>query len=181
VGNLLDLSRIEAGSLRPEKGWYDLRSLIEEVAGRLRSVTAGHRVVLDLPEDLQPLNFDYVEIDQVLSNLIENAVKYTPRGSEIRVSVRCESGKVAVAVSDTGPGIPREALPRLFDAFYRAPSEGGGPKGSGLGLAVAKGIVEAHGGRIEAENRPEGGACFTFTLPLSPSPVHLAEAGGATT
>jgi two-component system sensor histidine kinase KdpD len=180
VGNLLDLSRIEAGSLRPEKGWYDLRSLVEEVAGRLRPITMAHKLVLDLAEDLPPLHFDYVEIDQVLSNLIENAVKYTPPGSEIRVAVRAQRDAVTVEVSDTGPGIPAEALPRLFDAFYRARIEGGGPSGSGLGLAVAKGLVEAHGGQVAAENRAEGGARFVFRLPISSEAQGAATAGGAT-
>jgi two-component system, OmpR family, sensor histidine kinase KdpD len=180
VGNLLDLSRIEAGSLRPEKGWYDLRSLVEEVVGRLRGVTAAHSVSLDLPDDLPPLHFDYVEIDQVLSNLIENAVKYTPPGTEIRVAVRAQRDAVTVEVSDTGPGIPPNAVPRLFDAFYRVRREGGGPSGSGLGLAVAKGLVEAHGGQITAENRAEGGACFVFTLPIPADAKDVAAAGGAT-
>ena len=180
VGNLLDLSRIEAGSLRPEKGWYDLRSLVEEVAGRLRPVTAAHKLVLDLAADLPPLHFDYVQIDQVLSNLIENAVSYTPPGTEIRVAVRALPDAVAVEVSDAGPGIPPDTVPRLFDAFYRARVEGSGPSGSGLGLAIAKGLVDAHGGRITAENRSEGGASFVFTLPVSEELKDVAAAGGAT-
>jgi two-component system, OmpR family, sensor histidine kinase KdpD len=181
VGNLLDLSRIEAGSLRPEKGWYDLRSLIDEVAGRLRAVTAKHKLILDIPDDLPPLYFDYVEIDQVLSNLIENAVKYTPVGTEIRLAVRAFSDRVQVEISDSGPGIRPDTLPRLFDPFYRDPTEGGVPQGAGLGLAVAKGLVEAHGGRISAENPSEGGARFAFTLPVSAETKGALAAGGATT
>jgi two-component system sensor histidine kinase KdpD len=165
VGNLLDLSRIEAGSIRPEKAWYDLGSLVNEVAGRLRAVTTGHTLVIDVPDTLPPVLFDYVEIDQVLSNLIENAVKYTPAGSEICVSARASGDHVEVAVADSGPGIPEAAMPRLFDAFYRA-SDSGRTQGSGLGLAVAKGLVEAHGGRIRGENREGRGARFIFTLPL---------------
>jgi two-component system sensor histidine kinase KdpD len=166
VGNLLDLSRIEAGSLQPEKGWYDLAGLVNEVAGRLRLLAAGHNLVIDVPE-LPPLEFDYVEIDQVLTNLIENALKYTPPGSTITVAARQTSDHVEVEVADDGPGIPNDALARLFDAFYRAPASGQRPQGSGLGLAVAKGLIEAHGGRIRAENRPEGGARFVFTLPVT--------------
>jgi two-component system sensor histidine kinase KdpD len=166
VGNLLDLSRIEAGSLKPEKGWYDLRALIREVAGRLRPLSASHKLTIDLPADLPPLNFDYVEIDQVVSNLIENAIKYTPPDTEIRVSARVAAGVAQVEVADRGPGIPREAIPHLFDAFYRAPGRDARVRGSGVGLAVAKGLVEAHGGKIEAENRPDGGARFVFTLPV---------------
>jgi two-component system sensor histidine kinase KdpD len=168
VGNLLDLSRIEAGSIRPEKSWYDLGSLIHEVAGRLRSVTAGHKLTINVPDGLQPVLFDYVEIDQVLSNLIENAVKYTPAGTEICVSARAAGNQVEVEVADRGAGIPEATLPRLFDAFYRA-SDSGLAKGSGLGLAVAKGLVEAHGGSIRIENREGGGTRFVFTLPLYPA------------
>jgi two-component system sensor histidine kinase KdpD len=164
VGNLLDLSRIEAGSIRPEKAWYDLGSLINEVAGRLRAVTTRHKLVINVPDTLPPVLFDYVEIDQVISNLIENAVKYTPAGTEICVSARSAGDHVEVEVADRGPGIPEASMPHLFDAFYRA-SDSGLAKGSGLGLAVARGLVEAHGGSIRVENREGGGARFVFTLP----------------
>ena len=166
VGNLLDLSRIEAGSLRPEMGWYDLGALAEEVAGRLRFLAGAHPITLEVEPDLPPLHFDYVEIDQVLTNLVENAIKYTPPHTGITVAVRRAADLVQVEVSDCGPGIPRSALPRLFEAFYRGASTER-PQGSGLGLAVAKGLVEAHGGRIWAENRAEGGARFVFTLPIT--------------
>ncbi len=181
VGNLLDLSRIEAGSLRPEKGWYDLGSLIQEVAGRLRHLAAAHRLSLNVPDDLPPVDFDYVEIDQALSNLIENAVKHTPPGTEVVVSVRVSGQAAEVDVADHGPGIPAAALPHLFDAFFRSPSEGVSPKGSGLGLAVARGLIEAHGGRIWAENRPGGGARFVFTLPLGTATPPSSSASEALT
>jgi two-component system, OmpR family, sensor histidine kinase KdpD len=167
VGNLLDLSRIEAGSIRPEKSWYDIGSLIDESAGRLRGVTARHKLVIDVPEDLPPIEFDYIEIDQVISNLIENAVKHTPPNTEIRLSAAVSGGEVQVEVTDTGPGVPADAMSHVFDPFYRRSAAGG----SGLGLAVAKGLVEAHGGRIWVENRPEGGARFVFTLPLADAPL----------
>jgi len=174
VGNLLDLSRIEADSIRPEKAWYDLGSLINEVAGRLRGVTAGHKLTISVPDGLPPVLFDYVEVDQVISNLIENAVKYTPKGTEICVSARAAGDQVEVEVADRGPGIPEAIIPRLFDAFYRA-SDSGRAKGSGLGLAVAKGLVEAHGGGIRVENREGGGARFVFTLPLHAAEGEAAE------
>lgn len=167
VGNLLDLSRIEGGSLRPQKGWYDVSALVDEVLARLRPVTARHRVSAHTPDGLPALLLDYVEIDQVLSNLVENATKYAPDGSEIDVLVHRANGEVRVAVEDRGPGIPTESLPHLFDAFYRVSDGTPRPAGFGLGLAVAKGLVEAHGGRIWAENRPGGGTRFTFTLPVS--------------
>ena len=167
VGNLLDLSRIEAGSLQLEKGWYDLGVLVDEVLGRLRPLTRQHQVVVDIPEDLEPVPLSYVEIDQVLSNLIENATKYASTGTEIRLSARREGDEIRVEVSDQGPGIPPEALSHLFEPFYRVSRGRSQPKGTGVGLAVARGLVEAHGGRIWAENRPEGGARFIFTLPMA--------------
>jgi two-component system sensor histidine kinase KdpD len=167
VGNLLDLSRLEGGSLQPEKAWYDLGALVDDVVGRLRPLTAGHHVKVIVPDELPPVLLDYVEIDQVLSNLIENAVKYAPRGSEIKVVVRPGPGEVLVSVSDRGRGIPEAALPRLFESFYRVDTGGPRPQGQGVGLAVAKGLVEAHGGRIWAANRAGGGAAFTFALPLA--------------
>lgn len=167
VGNLLDLSRVEAGNLRPEKRWYDLGALIDDVVGRLRPLTAAHRVVLDVPEQLPPVLLDYVEIDQVLSNLIENAVKYTPPGTEVLLTARCVEDAVEISVADRGYGIPATGLPYLFEPFYRACGPTQRPGGTGLGLAVAKGLVQAHGGKIWAENRPAGGARFRFTLPFA--------------
>jgi two-component system, OmpR family, sensor histidine kinase KdpD len=173
IGNLLDLSRMEAGILRPEKGWYDLGALVDDVLGRLRPITARHDVEVDIPEDLPPIELDYVEVDEILTNLIENAVKYTPPGGEIRVAARQAPGEVEVEVADRGPGVPPDALPRLFDPFYRTEDARRQRKGTGLGLAVAKGLVEAHGGRIRGENRAGGGARFVFTLPLTPAPAHV--------
>ncbi len=171
VGNLLDLSRIEAGNLRPAWDWYDLGALIDDVLGRLRPVTEGRDVVLDVPDDVPPIPLDYVEIDQVLSNLIENAAKYTPAGGEIRIAVHCTVEEVQISVADRGPGLPISALERVFDPFFRVNGTGRKadsthPSGTGLGLAVARGLVAAHSGRIWAENRRDGGAIFTFALPL---------------
>jgi two-component system sensor histidine kinase KdpD len=165
-GNLLDLSRMEGGNLRPDKGWYDLGALVDDVLGRLRPATARHRVTARVADDLPPVLLDYVEMDQVLSNLVENAVKYTPPGTEIELGARIEHGVLRIEVADRGPGIPPEALPHLFDAFYRVEGSSRRAKGLGIGLAIARGLVEAHGGRIWAENRADGGARFTITLPV---------------
>jgi two-component system sensor histidine kinase KdpD len=165
IENLLDFSRMESGILRPKKTWYDFGALVDDVLGRLRQVTTGHDVVVEIPEELSPVELDYVEIDQVLSNLIENAAKYVPPGREIRISARRVGGDLEVEVADRGPGLPPGSLPRLFDPFYRDDGASRGARGSGLGLAIARGFVEAHGGRIRAENRPGGGARFVFTLP----------------
>ncbi|MDP2726953.1 MAG: DUF4118 domain-containing protein [Dehalococcoidia bacterium] len=167
VGNLLDLSRMEGGSLKPEKAWYDLGALVDDVLGRFRPLTEKHHIIVDVPDDLPPVLLDYVEIDQVLSNLVENATKYTQPGTEIRISARRCENEIQIEIADHGPGIPTAALSRLFEPFYRVSVGGPQTKGTGLGLAVTKGLVEAHGGRIWAENQPTGGARFIFTLPLS--------------
>jgi two-component system, OmpR family, sensor histidine kinase KdpD len=165
VGNLLDLSRMESGTLHPERGWYDLAALIDDVVGRLRPLTQTHRLEVRVPDDLPPVPLDYVEIDQVLSNLIENAARHTPQGSRIVVAARVERGEAVVEVADDGPGIAIDAMDRLFKPFLRSAGRHGA-RGTGLGLAVARGLVEAHGGRIAVRNRPEGGALFAFTLPI---------------
>jgi two-component system, OmpR family, sensor histidine kinase KdpD len=165
VSNLLDLSRMESGTLHPERSWYDLAALIDDVVGRLRPLTEEHHLEVHVPEDLPPISLDYVEIDQVLSNLIENAARHTRPGTAITVSAAVEGGEAIVDVADDGPGVPSDALDRVFEPFFRG-SSGGAPRGTGLGLAVARGLVEAHGGHISVRNRLEGGAVFRFTLPI---------------
>ena len=169
VGNLLDLSRIEAGSLRPDKSWHDLGALVEDVLDRLRPVTAHHRIRQSIADDLPPVWVDSVEIGEALYNLVENAAKYAPPQTEIEVTVRRESNVIEVSVADRGPGVSPSALPHLFDPFYRAIDSGPHPPGLGLGLAVVRGLVAAHGGQVSAENRASGGARFVFTLPQDES------------
>ncbi|HEY6958822.1 MAG TPA: ATP-binding protein [Candidatus Limnocylindria bacterium] len=174
VDNLLDLSRIEAGALRPDRGWYDVSALIDDVVGRLRSVTFAHPTDVSVPEELPPILLDYVEIDQVLTNLIENAVKHTPAGTPIHVAARVDGSMLVVEVSDDGPGVDPRTLAHVFDAFVRGPQGARSTDGSGLGLAVARGLVEAHGGDIAVENRAGRGVTFRFRLPLGAQ--HLAPA-----
>jgi two-component system sensor histidine kinase KdpD len=175
VGNLLDLSRIEAGSLRPQKSWQDLEALIQDTVDRLRSITARHRFEVDVAKDLPPVWLDPVEIGQVVYNLVENATKYAPPDTEITLRVRRESGVTMFVVSDRGPGIPPESIAHLFDPFYRVIDGRPRPQGLGLGLAIVKGLVDAHGGQVWAENRPGGGAQFTFTLPSGAPPGQRSE------
>jgi two-component system sensor histidine kinase KdpD len=166
VGNLLDLSRIEAGALRPEKQLHDVATLIDDVVDRVQEMTRQHQIVVAVDQDLPPVPLDEVQIDQVLSNLLENAAKYAPPGTAIVVSARPEGDELQIEVADRGPGLPPNELDSIFAPFHRV-DEGRGAFGLGLGLAVAKGLVEAHGGHIYAANRPDGGARFVFTLPLS--------------
>ena len=165
VEHLLDMSRIEAGILHPRKDWYDVRALLDDVIGKLEDGAGSRRIEVDVPEDLPPIHLDYAQMTQVLVNLIENAAKYCPPDAEIRVSVRYQCDEVRIEVADRGPGIPEDALPHVFEPFYRGEARASRPQGVGLGLAVAKGLVAAHEGSICAENRPEGGARFVIRLP----------------
>src|SRR5206468_11604962 len=117
VANLLDLSRMESGTLRPERGWYDVAALVDDVVGRLRALTGGHAVRVSIPDDLPPVPLDYVEIDQVLTNVIENAARHTPRGSTIWIAAQRDDDAVTISVSDDGPGIAPNARARIFDPF----------------------------------------------------------------
>ena len=166
VSNLLDLSRIEGGALKPRKDWYDPEELVNDVMLRMASRYDGHPVTVRIEPDVPLVEFDYVEIAQVLINLLENAIRHTPPGTRVSVSVRRDPGGVAFAVHDDGPGIPSAYQPYLFDKFYRAPGKSREP-GSGIGLAISKGLVEAHGGTIRVDSRPGAGSTFTFTLPIS--------------
>lgn len=170
VGNLLDLSRIEGGALRPDKDWYDVAELIVDVAARLTSLTIQHELRTDVEPSLPLAHFDYVEIAQVLMNLGGNAVKYTPPGTEITLSARCISDAIEFAVRDTGSGIPSSKIPLLFERFYRA-DPAGQASGAGIGLTICKGLVGAHGGRIWVESRMGAGTAFHFTIPLNDAEV----------
>ncbi len=119
VGNLLDMSRIEEGALKPEKEQYSLVALLQDVLGRLEPLLASRLVRTHLPSDLLLVDVDYLHLDQVLTNLIENAVRYTPPDSPIDVSVRCEGEQVILSVADRGPGVPAAEMTRIFDKFYR--------------------------------------------------------------
>lgn len=170
VENLLDMSRIEEGALKPEQEEYALVSLIQDVLDRLAPLLEGREVCTDLPDDLLLVDVDYLQIDQVLTNLVENAVRYTPPKSPIEVKARIEGDQVVLQVADRGPGIPPADLERVFDKFYRVLNGQhpvGYPMGSGLGLAVCKGLVEAHSGRIWAAPREGGGLVISMTLPRS--------------
>jgi two-component system sensor histidine kinase KdpD len=168
VENLLDMSRIEGGALHPKMVWYPIEELVHDVLERMEALR-GRPVQVHLPEELPPVELDYVQIGQVLTNLLENAVRYTPAGSPIDVDIQVQEDQMLVSVADRGPGIPLSERERIFDKFYRVHREPGAadqPRGSGLGLAVCRGMIEAHGGQIWEEPREEGGAVFHFTLPL---------------
>jgi len=168
VGNLLDMSRIEEGVLKLEKDHYSVRALVQDVLAHMRPLLRLRTVNIHFAEDLPALDFDYVQMDQVLTNLIENAVRYTAPETPIDIDVVQKAGQILITVADRGPGIPQADIERVFDKFYRVQRDkrnGNYPTGSGLGLAVCKGIVEAHGGHIWAQAREGGGVVFSVTLP----------------
>ncbi len=182
VGNLLDLSRIEGGALRPEKEWYDVAELVADVAHRLEGRAVRHRLHTAVEPELPLAYFDYVEIAQVLVNLGENAIKYTPPGTTIVLSARraaqAAPDAIEFTVRDEGPGIPASELPRLFDSFSRVDACAR-VAGTGIGLAIAKGLVEAHGGRIWVESRVGAGSAFRFTLPVADTDAAAPPASAA--
>jgi two-component system sensor histidine kinase KdpD len=167
VGNLLEMSRIEAGAQPPARSSQDIAELVGAVVNRMRSQLAAHPVRIDIPANLPPLQISYTQIDQVLTNLLENAVKYTPPPTPITIQAHQEHDSIWIEVRDQGPGITAGLSTRIFEKFVRAAGPERHADGTGLGLAICKGIVEMHGGRIWEENMPTGGARFIFTLPLS--------------
>ncbi|HUS14278.1 MAG TPA: ATP-binding protein [Chloroflexia bacterium] len=166
VSNLLDMSRIEGGALHVQRDWYAISEVVDTVRQRLAGRLAGHPLDLDLPADLPLVPIDFIKIDQVVSNLLENAIKYTPPGTPIHIGARASGGWLRVTVADDGPGLAAEHLDRLFDKFYRV-AGAGAPAGSGLGLAIAQGMVRAHGGTMSVQSTPGQGLCVAFTLPLA--------------
>jgi len=166
VGNLLDMSRIEAGELRPRLEWNLLQEIVSGVVERMRPLAVQHELEINIPEDLPLIPVDYVQLEQVFTNLISNCLKYAPPHTQIRITARpTGDGTLWVQVSNQGPPVPEQDLARIFDKFYRI-TAADRVTGTGLGLSICKGIVEAHGGRIWAENLPAGFA-FKFTLPMT--------------
>ena len=179
IADLLDAGRIEAGTLSVSPAATELGALVEQARNALLNGGTAHTVVVDLPEDLPPVLADGPRIVQVLNNLFANATRHAPGSSLIRVAAAHDGTHVEVSVSDEGSGIPADRLPRLFRK-YAVPGDGEakpGLRGAGLGLAICKGLVEAHGGRIRAESGGPGqGARFTFTIPAAGDPVQPAGA-----
>ena len=163
VANLLNLSRIEASGLVPDRQAVDLSELVADTVDRLSRLLRGKRMEVDVPASIPLVDADYTQIDQVLTNLLENAVRHALPRSTVRVGARRhDPGQVEVWVQDEGVGIPRSERTRIFEPFRR----GHGSRSSGIGLAICKAVVEAHGGTIVVGDAPGGGARFSFTLPV---------------
>jgi two-component system sensor histidine kinase KdpD len=173
IDNVLDMARLQSGAASLNRQWHPLEELVGATIKRLERTLAGHRVQTHIPPDLPLVNVDGVLIGQLLANLLENAAKYTPRGTTISISAETGQDEIVVSVADEGPGLPPGEEERIFDKFHRAAPEGP-QSGVGLGLSICKAIVQAHGGTIAAENLPAGGAVFRFTLPLVGEPPQVS-------
>ena len=175
VCNLLDITRLEAGSLDLRKDWIPLEEILGSALTRQELAGESPRVRVQLPADLPVVPMDGVLMEQVLLNLLDNALKYSPPGSPVDVKAWAGPKTVTLSVADHGPGIAEGEEERIFEKLARGRGSEGQP-GAGLGLAICRGIVTAHGGRIQAANHPLGGAQFLVTLPLGePPPLLPAE------
>jgi two-component system sensor histidine kinase KdpD len=167
VSNLLDVSRIEAGALRLSRQPSDITDVINGAIEQLGGALRGSREVkINVPPDVPPVDIDAGLMVVCIKNVLDNAVKYSPPDSPIEVNVRLRRENMEMEISDRGIGIPFDDLTKVFDKFYRVQRPDNVP-GTGLGLSICKGIVEAHGGRIVAENRPGGGTTIRIVIPLS--------------
>jgi two-component system, OmpR family, sensor histidine kinase KdpD len=174
VGNLLSMTRLESGHVKAKLDWCDVADLVQVTQREIENDLAQHKVTVAIASALPLVRMDFVLMQQVLTNLLLNATVHTPPGTAVQLNAAVEANTLTLTVADNGPGLPPDALPLIFDKFYRAPAAPAG--GTGLGLAIVKGFVEAQGGQVKAENRPSGGAVFTIRLPLTKPPTVAAEA-----
>ena len=171
VGNLLDMSRIELGALKPKREWNILSEIVGSVLARMKNLTVGHRLEIDVPESLPLIPVDYVQMEQVFTNLISNSLKYAPANTLVQIRAQVEGESVHIQVSNQGPQVPPEHLERIFDKFYRVGedspdgSPGTAAPGVGLGLYLAQHIVSQLDGEISVESRQGVGTTFNLILP----------------
>ena len=176
IDDLQQLALADMGQLSLQLEPLAVGDVVEDIASLVgpQIEDGGVRLVVDVPAGLPPVTADRHRVQQVLLNLLANALRHTPAGGEIRITARHEGSGVEVSVCDSGPGLSEEDMKRVFDRFYRGTAARSTGPGAGLGLSVAKALVEAHGGTIWATNRPQGGACFRFTLPEPPLGLQAA-------
>jgi signal transduction histidine kinase len=172
IDSVLDFQKLEAGKMRYDIRDNDLQKTVEDACNTMRPYAQKRGVHLHVKyePDLPKVAFDTDRLIQVVTNLVSNAIKFTPESGRIAVSVQGRAEHVAIRVSDTGLGIPKEALPKVFERFYRVKRPGKEIKGTGLGLAIVNKIVNAHGGRIDVESEPNKGTTFTVLLPCLVKP-----------
>jgi K+-sensing histidine kinase KdpD/CheY-like chemotaxis protein len=166
IDDLLLMSRIEAGVFKANKEPYQIKEIIDTIKDRLYSIAIKHNLRIIVPENIPPVLVDGHRIGEVFTNLVENAVKYSPEASEIRIEIELHENEIIANVKDNGVGIPEEYQPMVFDRFNQLASKNGHRKGSGLGLCICRGIVESHGGKIWVKSEPGKGATFSFSIPI---------------
>jgi len=174
VNNILDMARLDAGVVELNRQWHPLEEIIGTALNALQKRLEGREVKVTIPPGIPMVYADAVLIEQVLINLLENAVRYTPEGSPLDIKVEVTTFAVEVFVFDRGPGIPKGMESKLFEKFYRARHEAA-QSGVGLGLAICRAIIEAHGGTIHAQNRASGGAVFSFMIPQDRQPPAMEQ------
>ena len=174
VNNILDMARLDAGAVELNKQWYPLEEIIGTVLTRLQKRLAGRRVTVKLPPGIPMIYADAMMVEQVLINLLENVLRYTPEHSTVEILAKASASTVEISVADQGPGIPAGCESKLFEKFYRVRHEAA-QSGVGLGLAICRAIIVAHGGSIRAQNRPTGGAEFSFMIPQGHTPPVLGQ------
>ncbi|HEX9091338.1 MAG TPA: ATP-binding protein, partial [Anaerolineales bacterium] len=165
IENLLDASRLQAGGLSISLSDVALNVLAKRIAERFQTQSSIHKISVDFPDDFPIVSGDETRLEQVLGNMVSNAIKYSPQGGEIQITGQVRPAQLIVCVSDQGPGIAPEDIPHIFDRFYRSSSAKRTTKGAGLGLYLARAVIEAHGGRIWIDPRPGKGARICFSIP----------------
>jgi two-component system, OmpR family, sensor histidine kinase KdpD len=176
VDDLLDLSRIESGAVAPQADWCDLHDVVASAAAHAGQ---DHPIEFALPAELPLVRADAAQLERVFSNLIENAIKFSPPGTPVRITGGASAGRVAVRVADRGSGIPRRYRSQVFEPFFRGRGEASA--GSGLGLAICRGFVEANGGAIVLQSDRETGTTFTVSFPVASQPAEPVDVAGAVT
>jgi two-component system sensor histidine kinase KdpD len=181
INNLLDMTRLESGGFTLRKEWHPLTEIVGTALAHVRKGLSEHPVKTHGPADLPLIFVDAIALDQVLVNLLDNAILYTPPGTPIDIAAAVAGETVILEIGDRGPGLPKDDPPRVFQKFFRGgrragnAADNGARRGVGLGLAICKGIVELHQGTITAENRPDGGALFRISIPLGGTPPTVPE------
>ncbi|MFO0912557.1 MAG: sensor histidine kinase KdpD [Pirellulales bacterium] len=171
--NILQMSRLDAGAVQPNRQWHVLEEIVGSALHRLRSQLEHRQIAISISNDIPLIWADGLLIEQLLVNLLENAINYTPAGTPVSITAAVDGGTLRLSVADEGPGLPAGAEERIFDKFYRGTQGFDSGRGSGLGLAICRAIVTIHGGTIQGANRPMGGAEFIVRLPLAPGSPHV--------
>jgi two-component system sensor histidine kinase KdpD len=171
--NILQMSRLDAGAVSPNKQWHVLEEIIGSAFSRTGAVLEHHPVSISLPGDLPLVSVDGLLLEQVFVNLLENAARYTPAGTSIEIAAATDDKWLQISIADRGPGLPLGLEERIFEKFFRASPTADAGRGSGLGLAICRAIIQAHGGKVTAANRPGGGAVFIVRLPVAKNPPQV--------